>query len=240
MSTNTATLLNYAKHLGNLYNGIILDNTYKKLIDSLTENLREETVKSQNAGKRKNPLSIVKRVFKKYHCSQYNTNMFEKMQPLEYNGKSYECFTNGYYILCDSKLNYGYKVSEKPLNVLSCIQGMESSDYISFEIDKVKLEMYAKENKQTMKKTPQPYIIKVINDNDTFFVGVNAQYLLDSLNFCNTEKISVCNKNVNTIYPIYITSASMEQIAMVLPVNLGYDSLEDALNYCKPNQIIEL
>lgn len=178
---------------GDFYNG------YAKLKASLLEDIRNETAKQ--SGNKASDISIIKRITA---CGKQN-KLFANYN--EYG--EYKAFLEGHYILC-SKDSFGYDSNGlEGFKILN----MFKSDYeydMQVEIDLVDLKTATKTQ---VRKEVKPYVITV---NDDLIIGVNPFFLLDALQFCNTNVLYVTTPK----QPLYMKQKDGERFGMVLPINL--------------------
>ena len=188
-----------------------LFNSYKydDLKNALEENAREEAYKK--AGKKAGFNAIIKRLV---NDTLRNNNRLAGSHPFNLNGVDYSGLTNGHYILASSQ-ELSVEASESPFNMYPLFKDINNFDLeISVNVEAVKA--FAKLNKDKTK----PFIIDI---NDNSYIGVNAKYLSDILDFCNTDKIYIAREYVKAgCYKstIFVKSENMENISLLLPVNV--------------------
>lgn len=172
---------------------------YAKLKAALLEDIGNETAKQ--SGSKASDIAIIKRITA---CGKQN-KLFANYN--EYG--EYKAFLEGHYILC-SKDSFGY--DSNGLEGFKIIN-MFKSDYESdpqVEIDLVDLKTATKTQGR---KEVKPYVITV---NDDLIICVNPFYLLDCLQFCDTNIVYVTNSKV----PLYAKRKDGERFGLVLPYSL--------------------
>lgn len=177
-----------------------------KLKEELTENIRVELLKK--SGTKSNDVTIIKRITKE---SKQNPK-FDKAHEFEIDGIKYFGFLEGHYILA-SENDFGYEHANDSdrFNINALI----NSDMFyneEFKIDIIDLKLVCKTKN---KKDRTPYII----DAEHIKIGVNPFYLLDAIQFNDTDKIIIDVKNPNA--PIMIKNDIKKTIGMILPVRLN-------------------
>ena len=171
---------------------------YAKLKASILEDIRIETAKS--TGTKSTDLSIIKRITD--HGKQ--NEKYGKYHEYE----EYKAFTNGRYVLC-SKDAFGYASNGiTGYNVSQFFKSDYESD-TKIEIDMIDLRTTTKVQKR---KEAKPYVFTV----DGVKFGVNPFYLLDCLQFCDTNILYVTKNNA----PFYMKHTNSERFGLVLPVRL--------------------
>lgn len=181
---------------------------YYKLEVALIENIRADIEKSKNT--KPSDLSIIKRIteFEK----KMNNGRWAYFHPFTYDGMEYKGFTQGHYILA-SQNDFGYPIAESPLKM----ENMFSSDLfygIETKVDIADLKLFLKTSN---KKDRKPYVIEYTNSKgEASKIGFNAQYLLDALQFNESDTIYISAPKA----PAGIKNESIKTIALVLPVNL--------------------
>lgn len=197
-------MLQMLKEIG-LENGVTNINAYMKLKQALEEDIRIEVQKKK--GTKSSDIQIIKRIVK---CEKENP-MFGKYHTFSMNEKDYKCFLEGHYVV-GSENDLGYKASENPFD-LSKFFNMDMFDNIQLKVDIVDLKTFIKTNKTKKNEKFIPYIIKT----EEIEIGFNPQFLLDTLEFCNTDTISV----TTPIAPAFIKSENMDKIGLVLPIHIN-------------------
>lgn len=131
-----------------------------------------------------------------------------------YNNITYEALTNGHYILASSN-TFNIKECEKPLDLGRLIKDADINNDFAIKINIENIRTFSKLNKDITK----PYIIEF----DGGYIGVNAKYLIDILDFTGSDEI-IINKNLlkNNAYKsaIYVKSNDNNNIAILLPINI--------------------
>lgn len=131
--------------------------------------------------------------------------------PFTFLNSEYKMFTNGYYAL-GSDNSFGNKISDKCFDFNSIFyEGC--FDEIKFEIDIKDLKQFLKEHRPVKTKPITPYIL----ENRQIKIGFNPRYLLDSLEFCKTNIISV----TEPIKPAFVKSIDTSKIGLVMPIKLN-------------------
>lgn len=194
-------MLQMLKEIG-LENGVTNINAYIKLKQALEEDIRVEIQKKK--GIKSSDIQIVKRIVK---CENKNP-MFGKYHTFSMNGKDYKCFLEGHYIVA-SENDFGYEKCGNPFD-LSKFFSMDVFDNIQLKIDMVDLKIFIKTHKPKKYEGLSPYII----ETKEIKTGFNPQFLLDTLEFCNTDTISV----TKPIAPAFIRSENMDKIGLIFPV----------------------
>ena len=194
---------------------------YKHLRDlenMLIANCKEEALKA--ASRSTSDTAIVKRMIKA--GQKVNNSITTKAHRFDYNGRSFEGLTNGHYILATAD-SIGVELSEdrdrfameKFFNSLECD--------IELTIDLKDLKAFAK-----LADKSEPYIVKFEACGRTCYGGFNPQYLIDTLTYCNTDKIKVCTKHGYVMAPARIESESGDRLGLVCPISLkGYNSTSE-------------
>ena len=190
-------------------NAIINSGDYYKLDalkSELIEDIRVEVEKSK--GTKQKDITIIKKIVKEEKLNK----MCGKCHPFEFYGtsnKKYYGFLEGHYILASTN-DFGYEVAEG--NELFKIDKMltEFGTGTEITVDMVDLKAFIK----TMdKKDITPYII----DCNGVQIGFNPKYLIDCLEFCNSDKIYCTTPSA----PAYIMdSKEYNKIGLVLPIRL--------------------
>lgn len=185
---------------------------FDELRDALMENTRAEALKK--SGVKSTDAAIIKRLIKS----------IEKMTPalrcvhsFEYCGYDLFALTNGYYVLADN-FNFGIENPEnmRPLDMSKIFQDpQEYNNSFNVDMDSLRAYLqYIKAFKLDIKENP--YII----DTPAGYIGLNPQYLLDSLEYCNTNIIHFQNMKTTLKSPVLIQSGGA-RFALVLPVHIS-------------------
>lgn len=173
---------------------------YAKLKALLLEDIRIETAKQ--SGNKASDIAIIKRITV---CGKQN-KLFANYN--EYG--EYKAFLEGHYILC-SKDSFGYDGNgSEGFKVINMFKSGYEYD-TQVEIDLVDLKTATKTQGR---KEVKPYVITV---NDDLIIGVNPFFLLDCLQFCNTNIIYVTDRKS----PLYVKRNDGERFGLVLPIMLN-------------------
>lgn len=176
-----------------------------KLKEELTENIRVELLKK--SGTKSNDVTIIKRITKE---SKQNPK-FDKAHEFEIDGIKYFGFLEGHYILA-SENDFGYEhANDSDRFNINALINSDMFYNTKIEVDMIDLKMVCKTQKKSDKT---PYIITVEGTK----IGVNPFYLLDVVQFNDTDKIIVNDKNPHA--PIMVKNDIKKTIGMVLPVRL--------------------
>ena len=159
---------------------MVQNGDFIKVRQALIENIRLETVKktckiSDN--------KIVQR------CLKSASNLVLASGHTPFSG--WNLFCNGYYILADDNFDFGIPEIKKEnqfdfSKILNCNAFEDFTNCVM--IDKKDLEFF----KKIHKKDKLPYRI-IVEDKKFYF---NPSYLLDCLNFCNTNTICLNNSSI--------------------------------------------
>lgn len=188
------------------------DNGYaslEKLEAGITENIREEIVKK--SGGKKSDLSIVKNITK--IGDKKKDIRWNHYHPFRYNGIEYKAFLEGHYILAGQS-DFGYEEAEKPFEIIKMIPD-DAFDGIKIHIDMNDLKLFSKTEKRSEYgdcKHGKPYII----ETDQIRIGFNPFYLLDTLEFNETDIIYISKPKA----PAFVKNDKKLTFGMVLPINL--------------------
>lgn len=178
-----------------------------KLQEELTANIRGEIAKK--SGVKSSDITIIKRITKE---AKQNP-MYEKAHEFIFEGKKYYGFLEGHYVLA-SENTFEYEIAE-PENTFK-LQEFFKSDL--FEQTKVLINMETlKFICKTTKKseaTLNPYIIEV----GDIKIGLNPFYLLDALQFNNTDEVIV-NQH-DSVAPVVLRNDNRNTLALILPIRL--------------------
>lgn len=172
-----------------------------KLEKVLKEDIRKETALS--SGSKSSDLTIIKRITKNGKTDK----RWEQYHEFELNGKVYYGFLEGHRILASAD-TFGYEKANSN-NTLPLAKMFDTENKIEYKVDLLDLKVWTK---QQDKKNIKPYVI----ETPEIKIGVNAQFLQDSLQFCNTDTIYING----VVAPIYIEQLDKEKISIVLPVKL--------------------
>ena len=180
-----------------------------KLKEELTENIRLELLKK--SGTKSNDITIIKRITKE---AKQNPK-FDKAHEFTFEGIQYFGFLEGHYILA-SENDFGYEHANESdkfdINALISPDMFYNTEFkTEFKVDMIDLKLVWKTQKKSDKT---PYVINI----EGIKIGVNPFYLLDAVQFNDTDKIIVNIKNLNA--PIMIRNDIKKTIGIVLPIRL--------------------
>ena len=184
-------------------------NKLQKLEFALLENIREEIAKK--SGCKKSDLSIIKNITKVGDKTQ--DERWNHYHSFTYNGIDYKGFLEGHYMLA-SQFDFGYEQVENPININSLIPD-DAFNTLEIHIDINDLKLFTKTVKRSdygSFKMGKPYII----ENENIKIGFNPYYLLDALNFNETNIIYVKNH----VSPAFMKNDTKKTLGFVLPVYL--------------------
>lgn len=159
---------------------MVENGEFVKVRQALIENIRLETVKKTCK------ISDDKIIQK---CLKSTSNPVLASGYTPFNG--WNLFCNGYYILADDNFNFGISEIKKEdrLDFSKILNHNVFEDFTNcVMIDKEDLEFF----KKIHKKDKLPYRI-IVEDKKFYF---NPSYLLDCLNFCNTNIICLNNSGI--------------------------------------------
>lgn len=202
MNTNTKIYqaLKNAETFG--FNTVDMEAVYKLLLD----NIREE--ENKKSGVKAKDETIIKRITQ---CKDAKNNkMFSEAHEFTFNNTTMYGFLEGHYILASTN-NFNYAVSDNPFKIAGMISGLYDTTE-SITLDKSDISTFKKTNKQ------KAYII----NNDNYKLGINPQYIIDAIDFTNTNTIYFVRKTSKTnsiISPVFLYNDDYSRIAMILPVN---------------------
>ena len=185
---------------------VLRKGNLKDLENALIENIREEIEKGK--GTKKSDLSIIKRIcdFEK----EYNNNRWACYHPFTHDGIEYKAFLQGHYII-SSQNDFGYTVAEKPFKL---DEAFKLDNDFNLEIDISDLKLFIKTNS---KKIAKPYVLEYITKSgESEKIGFNPRYLLDCLQFNETNVISISEPKS----PAFIENKSKKTLALILPIRL--------------------
>lgn len=183
-------------------------SAYLALKTQLEEDIRKDVAKKQ--GVKTNDLQIIKRVIKQTKGNQQLEPFCNGYHTFYMRDKIYKGFLSNEYILASNN-DFGYQKCNKdfPMERYFTIDKFRNTQ---IEIDMIDLKTFAKTHKKKKYEKVDPYIINVDNAK----IGFNPTYLIDVLDFCETNIISV----TNGVSGAYCCSEDMDKIAMVLPIRL--------------------
>lgn len=171
---------------------------------ALEENIRIEI--ETGKGTKKKDISIIKNLLKAESC-KHNQNL-KKAHEFNYDGKIFYGFTEGYRILA-SESDFSYEHSENPMKFEKMISDSEKDCTIEFKVDIKDVKKFIA---LSDKKNKKPYRLEI---KEGLVIGINPEYLIDSLDFCDTDSIYVQN---NPRVPMFVKGN--DRVSIILPVNL--------------------
>lgn len=127
-------------------------------------------------------------------------------------GVRYNVFTDTHRMLLDRFDDYGLEAAPDPINAKNFIiahQAPKRADLVCIDVAAVK------EYKKTddYKKNKKPYIIDF---DGVLKVGIDPNYLLDALAFCDTKILQITDRNNKA--PLYFHNDNNSRMAIVCPV----------------------
>lgn len=186
---------------------------------ALEENAREEAAKKNGT---KNKLTIIKNMLKE--DSKALAPRFQAVQPCTVNGVNYNAFIDGYRIMADLDNDYGYKKNPDGFRVDKFFKEIPE---IRYNIDLADLKGFIaldKANKKADRRTrPNPYIITL---EDGRRAGFNPVFLLECLNFCDSNELLFYSGDQLDSYgnykaPVRMANTDGKRLACLLPVNIA-------------------
>ena len=193
----------------------------------LEDNVREDAVKKSKRGK--SELSIVKGLYKDNLYKTRKELLNKTMMTGEF--FTYMSSVRVYY----TRTDLGYEVVDNPfsmaetfVNTFADFDNVETNVELEIDIENLQtfIELYGKEKK--------PYVIRFTKDNKEYFVGVNPNFLMDSIKFTNNRVIKVPLKSnsfghINA--PIYNAEVDetglLQKLVVTLPISLCSPQNED-------------
>ena len=205
-------------------------NNYKmeELKIALLENIREEI--ENGKGTKASDKAIVNRLYKT--AQKLYNNGFKKINVFGYNGIIYNGLTEGHYVLCDSTNDYSIEHAEEHEKIDFSKFFASICDYdIEHKIDINSLNYFKKTHKKTEKI---PYIEL---DESEKILAFDPYFLLDCLNFCETDTIYYSNPiNKQIINPVFIHNSDYTKIALCLPIYVK--DADNVINNIKYNKAV--
>lgn len=178
-----------------------------KLKEELTANIRGEIAKK--SGAKSSDLSIIKRITKE---AKQNP-MYGKAHEFNFEGKKYYGFLEGHYVLASDN-TFEYEVAE--LEKAFKLQEFFKSDL--FEQTKVLINMetlkFICKTTKRSEAISNPYIVEV----GDIKIGLNPFYLLDALQFNDTDEV-IINQH-NPVAPIVLRNDIKNTLTLILPIRL--------------------
>lgn len=176
-----------------------------KLKEELIENIRVETLNSKSV--KSSDISIIKKITK----LEKERPIYGKAHVFRFGDRDYFGFTQGYYILAGNN-DFGCDVAiEDEKLKLEQFFNYELFSMSDIKIDITELKVHCK---TTNKKEKKPYIIEV----GDIKIGVNPFYLLDVLQFNETDIIIVNPQN--QLAPLVAKNDIKGTLGMLLPIRL--------------------
>lgn len=183
-----------------MVNKMVQDGNYLKIAlnlkDELENDIRKDVLKSKGVTPKQ--IKLIEKMFKKVDDNTHFKNKYS-----EFDDKYW--FTDSYR-LYGSNEKFGYKAMEEPLNIERIYQPQDAK--IKIVVDIKDLQAFIKIHKNEK--------ISYILENENIKIGFNPVYLLEGLQFCETDTIK-CSRDV---YPAYIENAQGDSVAIVFPIRL--------------------
>lgn len=206
---------------------LLKGENYDALYEAIMNNIREESAKG--IGK-KNQLTLIKKIIA---ASKRNYSDKSDMMKAHPYGDKY-AFIDGHRIYISENL-YDYEVAENPYPVAKMLDPICFDNLIPVKVDVVALETFIKTNKKNQK----PFIIKF----NEMYIGVNANFLKEGLQYTNSDTIYLNPNNRGVYYnvPLFLGNGSIEVV--ILPICIkdinrcDYDASENQVEETVENQV---
>lgn len=179
-----------------------------QLKNELTENIRLEVLKK--AGTKTKDIAIIKRIIK----SETFNKKCKFAHKFTYENKEYFGFTEGHFVVaCNSNMGIEeLKEDYDKIKIADFINPSMFYDCVEFNVDMIDLKTFCKTHKRSDKKQT-PYIIEYTEGKK---IGLNAYYLLDTLEFNDTNIIHISGE----LKPVIVQNKDKDTLGMVLPIRM--------------------
>lgn len=189
-------------------------NKIEELKKALEANAREE--KQKNSKTAKKDCTIINNLIKSnLKNNRYNATL-SKLQTINVNGEKYNAVTDGYRIFISHE-NYGLDpaAENELLKIANMYDDCNSLCNHELYLNRDDIALFCKDFPE---KTKTPYVLEV---DPGRYIAFNSHYLLDALDFCQTNKLTFDLKSIKTCLktPTIISNYDLKKHCLILPVN---------------------